>query len=109
MNLKPIPRLFNNAKTRMLMHYRPMKSITTKIKAIANKVLKRHRSKMLIGQVGVVTQRVQPGVTGEMRLTKSIAGKDRWVIESQQQARMGRLVKVIDVRESTLVVERFNG
>lgn len=91
------------------MHYRPMKSITNKIKAVAHEVLKRHLSKKLIGQVGVVTQRVQPGVIGEMRLTKAIAGKDRWVIESQQQSRMGRLVKVIEVRDSTLVVERFNG
>lgn len=109
MYLKPNHCLFSNAKKKVLMHYRPMKSIIIKIKAFAADIHKRHTSKKLIGLVGVVTQRVQPGVVGEMRLTKPVAGKDRWVIESQHQARMGRLVKVIEVRDCTLVVERFNG
>lgn len=109
MYLKQICPLFKDAKEDVLMHYRHMKSFTTKLKTLINNFLKRHRSKKLVGQIGVVTQRVQPGIIGEMRLAKSIAGKDRWKIESPHQARMGRLVKIIEVRDSVLVVERFNG
>ena len=75
----------------------------------AHKVLVGRSSASLVGEVGLIAERVAPFKAGKVRFQKPMVGSDLWSCTADQEIEAGVRVRVVNVEGNSVTVKKLEG